>query len=116
MASNSNVDEAELIDCIRSLVLEATCSDHDVGKDTSSGRYPDELSTQVEEILTKFLEEQARNDIVDQSESEAHGDKADPKIVLPIHQAHAYPCTDTHKTLPSPPEDWPQRCDDLLTS
>jgi hypothetical protein len=27
---------------------------------------------------------------------------------LPIHQPHAYPCSDTFKLLPSPPERWPQ--------
>lgn len=28
---------------------------------------------------------------------------------LPIHKIHAYPCADTHTSLPAPPSLWPQR-------
>ena len=116
MAANSTVDEAELLDCIRCLVLDATRSEDDYEKTLSSQESDDDVDSsqeyqdlvnQVESKLTEFLEGQGG--MGDGSETDVYKDDNTQRIVLPIHQPHAYPCRDTHKDLPSPPEDWPQR-------
>lgn len=120
--ANATVDEEELLSCIRNLVLESTQSEDDFGKDTSITRSESDenlesneeyqaLVKEVEEKLIQFLDDQVRTGMVDQSEGNAFSANVEPaiNIVLPIHTAHAYPCSDTHKTLPSPPKDWPQR-------
>ncbi|CAB9502720.1 expressed unknown protein [Seminavis robusta] len=111
-----SVNEKELLECLRLLVIESTRNDEedDGGEDggaievamTDESRR-DDLIHDVELKLTQFLEVQFRMD--DQSEFNATGYSPEDKIVLPIHQPHAYPCPDTHKTLPSPPSQWPQR-------
>jgi hypothetical protein len=119
VSHGSNIDEAELLDCIRRLVGAATRSEDESERDVSrqnseedfeSNQEYQELVKQVEDVLVQFLESQVQ--IVDQSETDV--DEPEAKIVLPIHQAHAYPCKDTHKALPSPPEDWPQRYGTLI--
>jgi hypothetical protein len=122
--------------CIRTLVIGSTHTDANVGEeglevlpydsDSSGGKssttsisssvteYNQVLIRQVEEKLTLFLEEQVRStrNIIIRDDNDDPSSKSsinDDKIVLPIHKAHAYPCRDTHKTLPSPPKDWPQR-------
>ena len=118
------MDESELRRCIRHHVRQASRggdsdSSNDAENDVSeaggeedfeSNMEYQELVKQVEEKLIEFLEGQVK--LTDYSENNAATPSVDPNAGLPIHQAHAYPCSDTFKALPSPPEDWPQRYDD----
>lgn len=119
--------DGELLNCIQSLVREATISEDDKsdGEGMSRGSSDDDLESnedyqalmhQVEEKLLQFLEEQMKVDNEERSGGESdsgsspnHQPEIDPKFILPIRQKHAYPCPETYKILPPPPEDWPQR-------
>jgi hypothetical protein len=112
----SHIDEEELMACIRTLVIGSTHSDTDNGDEEGMEVLPYDakneyqaLIRQVEEKLTLFLEDQVRMSPSDYKDKYDGPSLNNDKIVLPIHKAHAYPCQDTHKTLPSPPKDWPQR-------
>jgi hypothetical protein len=114
----SHIDKEELMACIRALVIGSTHIDTDneeeegmevMPYDAKNDRKYQVLIRQVEEKLTLFLEDQARMGPSDNKYKSDDSSQNNDKIVLPIHKAHAYPCQDTHKTLPSPPKDWPQR-------
>ena len=119
------VDEDELMACIRALVVASTEND-DAGNEavelladetiltsadssSSNQQHHQGLVQQVEEKLTHFLEDQLRRNDRTDCQLDPTDNRADPKIVLPIHKAHAYLCRATHKALPSPPMNWPQR-------
>lgn len=112
------MDESELRRCIRDLVRLASqdedgSSDVDASEtteadDTETNLEYQALVAEVEAKLIEFLEGQVVLD--DESAAYSTTEEADmPNSKLPIHQAHAYPCQDTFKELPSPPEKWPQR-------
>lgn len=112
------MDESELKQCIRNLIRMASRgeedSDHErsAGNDEEDGDYLEskeyqDLVEQVESKLTEFLEVQVTLQENNGSSEKAIADESHG--VLPIHQAHAYPCSDTSKILPSLPKDWPQR-------
>jgi len=123
------MDEAELHECISRLIREATrdeCSDSDAERDgndninnndndseedddfESSEEYQ-KLVTEVEGKLIEFLERQAKLKATEKETEAGPSKYSSTSTTLPIHQEHAYPCSDTFNVLPSPPEKWPQR-------
>ena len=109
------MDESELSRCILELVKQASQdeegnSDMDASETTvdADDLEYQSLVAEVEAKLIEFLEGQVSLDNESSAVSTTEGVDL-PNSKLPIHQAHAYPCLDTFKELPSPPEKWPQR-------
>ena len=104
-------DEAEFSDCVEFMLRVSSTEDEDTLV-SSRDEADDEDSPRIRRS-SQLVEKRLLSFYDHQLEHPPHQRQASPHKTpheeLPIHKAHAYPCHETHKTLPSDPSIWPQR-------